>query len=98
MIIGRYPNAMNAQLLAEIYTRLVTNHKGKKSTQFRLEAPALPCLRGDNRWQLDDANTFWIRINDVDKRYTLICYHDHDKNFLDGLKKQFEAQYLNKKK
>ncbi len=97
MIIGKYPGAMNPQLLAEIYSRLLNNVLSKKIAPTRLEPHPLPYYRGDNRWQLDEANTYWIRINANDSRYTLMCYNDSDTLLLDELKRKFETHYLKRK-
>lgn len=98
MIIGRYPPTLGPQDVASAFTVLLLERRAKGFSKNNSDRKFGPISKGDGRWQLDDTNKYWIRVNASEQQYTLSCLHDRDNAIIDELKRQFEAQYLKPKK
>jgi hypothetical protein len=98
MIIGRYPPTFGPQQVADVFTVLLLERRAKGFSKNNSDKRLGPYSKGDGHWQLDDTNTFWIRVNASEQQYTLSCLYERDNGTLDELKRQFETQYLKAKK
>lgn len=94
MIIGRYPASMGPQMVADTFTMLIYEHYMKGSSKTNRDRERGPYSKGDNHWQLDTSNDYWLRVNESEKKYTLSCRYDRSQTkTLEAISAAFEKMY-----